>query len=468
MTSIVRRLLLLSLTIVLLAACRKNEFTDSSSALLTTTVDSLHFDTLFTTTGSFTQVFKIVNDNDKGVRVNSVRLMGGASSPFRINVDGTVGPQVNDIEIRDNDSVYVYVTVSIDPSSSTLPFVVQDSIEINYNGNRQLVQLDAWGQNAHFFRAREIKADEVWNNDLPYVVLGGVAVDTGVTLTINPGCRIYMHADAPFIVQGTLKVEGEKWDSTRVVFTGDRLDVPYRDFPASWPGIIFTTSSVNSTLRYATIKNAYQGIVADRPATNSTPKVTLNEVIVDNIYETGVLGFNSSITATNLLVSNCGRNLYLVNGGTYRFTHVTAVSYSNSYVQHKEPVLVATDYINQTDAPRPLDAEFRNCIFWAEGGLVDNEVIVAARNPSASRALFEGVLWKVKTPPGAPATIIGTPITQAPVFDSVDVSRRYFDFRLKAGSPGVNAGVNTSTILDLDGAPRPVGLPDLGAYERQQ
>ena len=467
MTPIVRRLLLICLTVVLLASCRKNEFTESPEARVTTTVDSLHFDTVFTTTGSFTQAFKIVNKNEQGVRLSSVRLMGGNASPFRINVDGTAGPQVNDIEIRDNDSVYVFVTVSIDPSSSTLPFVVQDSIEITYNGNRQLVQLDAWGQNARFFRAREITANEVWNNDLPYVIVGGLAVDTGVTLTINKGCRIYMHADAPFIVDGTLRVNGEKWDSTRVVFTGDRLDDPYRDFPASHPGIYFTGSSINSVLNYAVIKNAYQGIVADRPASNGTPKVTLNEVIVDNAYETGILGHNSSITARNLLVSNCGRNLYLVNGGTYNFTHATVVSYSNSYVQHKEPVLIATDFINQTDAPKPLNATFRNCIFWGEGGLVENEVVVSAKNPGASRVVFEGVLWKVKTAPTAPASVVGTPLTSAPLFDSINFSRRIFDYRLKAGSPGINAGTPAGVTLDLDGAPRPVGLPDLGAYERQ-
>lgn len=299
------------------------------------------------------------------------------------------------------------------------------------------------------------------------MILGGLAVDTGVTLTINKGCRIYMHADAPFIVDGTLKVMGEKWDSTRVVFTGDRLDDPYRDFPASHPGIYFTGSSINSVLNYAVIKNAYQGIVADRPASNGAPKVTLNEVIVDNAYETGILGHNSSITARNLQVSNCGRNLYLVNGGVYNFTHATVVSYSNSYVPHKEPVLIATDFINQTDAPRPLTATFRNCIFWGEGGLVENEVVVSTKNPAASRVTFEGVLWKVKTAPGAPASVVGSPLTAAPVFDSINFSRRIFDFRLKAGSPGINAGVNAGVTLDLDGAPRPVGQPDLGAYERQ-
>ena len=467
MTPIVRSLLLLSLFVCLLYSCRKNEFTDSADAELTTSVDTLHFDTVFTTTGSFTQVFKIVNDNDKGVRVNSIRLAGGVASPFKINVDGVPGPQVANTEIADNDSVYVFVTVAINPNTDALPFVVQDSIEISYNGNKQWVQLDAYGQNAHFFRAREITANEVWNNDLPYVILGGLAVDTNVVLTINKGTRIYMHADAPLIVDGTLKVNGEKWDSTRVVFTGDRLDEPYRNFPASYPGIIFTGSSKDNVLNYAIVRNAYQGIIAANPATNAAPKVTLNETIVENAYDIGVLGLNSSITARNLLVSNCGKNIVLAGGGLYRFNHCTVASYSNNYIQHKEPVLLVTDYVDRTSPTNPMDVLFQNSIFWGEGGLVENEVFVDKRG-NAFNVVFDHVQWKVKTPPSSTlAKVEGTPITGAPVFDSINVSQRFFNFRLKEGSPGLNAGKPTGLSIDLDGAPRPVGLPDLGAYEKQ-
>src|SRR5690606_39878338 len=79
----------------------------------------------------------------------------------------------------------------------------------------------------------------------PYTTLfrSGIQVDTNATLTIEEGCRIYMHADAPFIVDGTLLVQGDKYDSTKVIFRGDRLDVPYRDFPAGWPGIYLDRKS---------------------------------------------------------------------------------------------------------------------------------------------------------------------------------------------------------------------------------
>jgi hypothetical protein len=53
------------------------------------------------------------------------------------------------------------------------------------------------------------------------------------------------------------------------------------------------------------------------------------------------------------------------------------------------------------------------------------------------------------------------------LFDSINVSKQYYDFRLKQTSPAVNKGVNAGVTIDLDGKPRPVGLPDLGCFEKQ-
>src|SRR5689334_25001887 len=130
-------------------------------------------------------------------------------------------------------------------------------------------------------------------------------VDKNATLTIEKGCRIYLHADAPIIVDGTLKVTGEKYDSTRVVFKGDRLADPYRDFPGGWPGIYFRETSKNNTLQYANILNAYQGIVTVDSMVPASPKVILSECVIDNSYDAGIMGIRSNIKAQNCLVSNC-------------------------------------------------------------------------------------------------------------------------------------------------------------------
>lgn len=466
----VKNLLPLAAFTLLLFSCRRESFTSANNAKLQPGVDSLHFDTVFTAVGSVTHVFKIVNTNDKGIRLSSVRLAGGAASAFKINVDGVPGPQINNIDVLANDSVYVFVTISINPTAQNLPFIIRDSIELAYNGNRQWVQLDGFGQNAHFYRNRKIVTSEVWNNDLPYVILGRLTVDTAATLVINKGCRIYMHADAPFIVNGSLQVAGEKYDSTRVIFTGDRLDEPYKDYPASYPGIIFTASSKGSSISYGTIKNAYQAISVLGPSSSGT-KLTLNETIIDNAYTNGLTGINTSINARNVLISNCGQNLALGGGGAYDFKHCTVASYSNSFVQHKEPVFILTNYVVQgnTIFTSALTATFTNCIFFGEqNGFVNNEVAIDIKGTPTPSISFNKVLWRVQTPPsGAGITISSLPINQLPAFDSIYTAQRFFNFRLKDNSPALNAGTSAGVAIDLDGRPRPVGLPDLGAYEKQ-
>lgn len=456
------RITALLLFLIAIFSCQKDSFTSNRDALLSLETDTLHFDTVFTTTGSTTQRFKIFNDNDKGIHISTIQLKGGISSPFKINAMGTAGPVIGNIDIADNDSLYVFVSVSINPSIANQPFVVQDSVEIWYNGNKKIMHLQAYGRNANFIKNGTISGDETWHNERPYVILGGLEVEENSKLTINEGCKIYMHADAPIVVNGTLEVLGKKFDSTKVVFTGDRLDKPYSDFPASWPGIYFNPSSTNNIIRNAIIKNAYRAVVVLNPSVNANPKLRLSETIIDNAYDIGLLGINTKIFGQNLLISNCDKNIFLVNGGDYDFTHSTIASYFNNFIDHKNAVLTLSDYLDNSQ--NNLNAIFRNCIFWGYGGKVDNEVQVFKKgNPTIK---FENVLWKVKDIPSSPTGTVFN--NEDPLFDSISTEKNYYNFHLKENSKALDKGGNTSITLDLDGNPRPIGsAPDLGCYEKQ-
>ena len=447
-----------------LIACRKTSFIESKDALLFTSVDTLHFDTVFTTTGSITKSFKIFNPNDQKLRLSNVKLAGGASSAFKLNVDGTPGTNFNNIEIAPNDSVYVFVSVTVNPTAANLSFVVQDSILISFNGNSRYVQLDAFGRNALFIRSRRIVANETWNANLPIVVLGGVSVDNNVTLTVQKGAKVYFHADAPFIINGSLKVNGERFDSTRVMFAGDRLDEPYKNYPGSWPGIYFSSTSKDNVLNYAIIKNAYQGIITESPIANSTVKISLNQCIIDNIYDAGIISSGSNISATNCLISNCGTNIAIVSGGTYNFNHCTVASYE-SYLTHKNPVLYISN-ANELNQTKDLTATFRNSIFYGEGETA-NEVVVERKGSTAFTLTFDRVLYKVKDNPIA-AVFTNSIKNEAPQFDSIDDGKKYFDFHLKKTSPAVDKVAAITTPIDLDGKPRggTSGAADIGCYER--
>jgi hypothetical protein len=461
---------LILLTIISLSSCKKENSTiTSADARLRLSDDILKYDTVFVTRGSITQFVKIFNENNQILRLSELRLMGGAPSFYKMNVDGLPGTAFSNIDIAANDSLYVFVSVNIDPNAANLPFIVKDSIRISYNGNTRFVQLQAYGQNAIFLRNQKLTGNTVWNNTLPYVILGGIKVDTTATLTIQKGTRIYLHADAPFVVDGTLITNGEKYDSTRIVFRGDRLDDPYRDYPAAWPGINFRGQSKNNVLNYTTVKNAYQGIIAELPSVNANVKVTLNECIIDNAYDAGILGVNSSITGRNCLISNCGNNIGFILGGNYQFTHCTAASFSNSFIVHKDPVLIATNYLkqpNNTFLTASLNATFTNCIFWGAFGTVDDEAVADKVGSNPYNVTFNNCLFKVKTVLNPLITNNNGLANQNPAFDSVNTSRQFYNFRLKTGSPALNAGIATGVATDLDGKPRPVGLPDLGCYEK--
>ncbi|MEO7960211.1 MAG: hypothetical protein ABIR19_01620, partial [Ginsengibacter sp.] len=214
-------------------SCSKESVITSPQARLSVSSDTLSYDTVFTSVGSVTQAFKIFNDNSQKLFLSKVKLAGGSTSFFKLNVDGISANEVEGIEINANDSIYIFVQVKIDPTNATLPFVIRDSILISYNGNEKFVQLQAYGQNAIFLKSVKLTGQAAWSNILPYVILGGILIDSNAVLSITEGTKIFMHADAPFLVDGTLKVSGTK--DQKVIFAGDRLDPGYKDFPAGWP-----------------------------------------------------------------------------------------------------------------------------------------------------------------------------------------------------------------------------------------
>jgi hypothetical protein len=445
-------------------SCRKSSFITSKDAGVAFSADTVFFDTVFVTAGSVTQSVKIINTNNQRLHVSDVRLMGGAQSFFAINVDGSPGPEQDNIDIQGGDSVYIFVAVNINPNTANLPFIVLDSIQVAFNGNLKYIQLQAWGQNAHFLRNQVLSGSTVWDAALPYVIQGSLRVDTGATLTIPAGCKVYFHADAPMLVDGSLQVSGT--DSGRVYFTGDRLDEPYRDFPGSWPGIYFRGTSVNNLMQYAVIENADEAVVASMPPAGTVPKLLLQQCIINNSYDAGILGLDGSLQAENCLISNCGQNVVL-GSGYYNFVQCTDAAFSNLYISHVNPVLAVSDAIldGSTVISGALQANFVNCIFWGKYGNVTDEVIVSQQTNNTFSVGFSNCLWKVQT---APANVTATNMIGAdPLFDSVNTVSNFYNFRLQPNSPAVGAGAAAGVLVDLDGAARPVSAPDMGCYQRQ-
>lgn len=447
----------------LLISCQKQS-NSNGNARLSLSVDTVSFDTVFTATATITQQVILTNSNDQSVNISSLGLAGGHNSPFIINIDGSPGPEASNLSIPANDSLIIFVTVYIRAGSGPVPFGLQDSIRISYNGIQQYIQLTAWGQNAHFLKNQVIQANTIWPNDLPYVIYGSLTVDSNVSLTIQPGAHIYIHADAPIYIDGTLSIQGDSLSSQRVYFTGDRLDLPYAGYPGSWPGIYFRQTSHDNVLNYAVFQNGNHTLVTEGPGGNANPKLSLNQCIVNNSLGEGILALQSSIRATNCLISNCGQNIVISLGGVYDFEYCTIASYSTNLLFHQLPVLSVSNA--GSDGTQVLTADltagFTNCIFWGSQGVSD-EALISKQGSTVFNVLFDHSILKQQNYPADIDSVVLL-LNTDPLFNSAAPP---FDFQLQAGSPALNIGANPGITIDLNGNPRPISLSDFGSYERQ-
>ena len=459
--------LLFFLTII---SCKKDAIITDPSAKLEFSTDTVLFDTVFTTIGSTTHFLKVYNRNNKKIIISSIRLAGGSSSQFRMNVDGIPATLVTDIEIPRKDSLYIFIEVTIDPTNGLLPFIVKDSIVFETNGNIQDVDLVAWGQDAHFFNGNTL-CSETWTNDKPYVIYNSILVDSSCTLTIMEGVSVYSHNNSGLFVKGTLSVNGTK--DNPVTFQGDRLETFYDDVPGQWLGIFILRNDDKNTsiVKHAIIKNALYGVSVgshDNPdltsfTGNNAPGLLLNNVIIQNILATGIFGFRSVIQAENCLVFNCGQhNAQLVFGGVYDFNHVTFANFGSNVIEHKDPILHLGNFAisNQGEFPADLYATFTNCIVY---GSIDKEIDLDDGGNAAFNYVFENCLVKVDTSINTgTSNFISIIENQNPLF--ADVSED--DYHLTATSPCIDAGKITipPVTYDLEENIRDAS-PDLGAYE---
>lgn len=476
-TRIALRSALALFLVMAVSACRKDIISTDPADKLAFSTDTLQFDTVFTTVGSATREFLIYNPNEQAIRISRIELAGGGSSMFRMNVDGIPGDLREDLEIRGKDSVYVFVEVTIDPNDDQMPYVIEDSVVFLTNGNRQSVLLVAWGQNANFFSGQRI-CDEVWEDNLPYVIYNYIQVDSGCTLTIREGCRVHFHANSGILVDGTLRVEGQP-DSV-VTFLQDRLEPFFRDLPGQWDGIFFLRGSTGNLLRHTVIKNSREGLLCGFSKSpdigdfnpGNQPEVQLENVIIQDCQGNGIISLLSDITAENTLIYNCGAsNAALLLGGRYDFRHCTLANFGSIALSHQTPILVLSNFYNFGRDESGADiivesdleqADFRNVI--VEGNILrDQEIVLANLEQSASfNHLFSHSLLRTRISTDTIQTL-NCVFNQSPLF--VDRSNR--DYHLDAGSPAIDAGLDIGLSPDLDNQPRPFPgtLPDIGAYE---
>lgn len=476
------------------AGCGKVQFSDDPTLELEFSSDTVLFDTVFTTIGSVTLPLKVYNRNQEALRIDEIALSGGSDSPFRVNIDGEIGPSVTDWPLLAEDSMWIFLEVTVDPNSDQTPFVIEDELRFNANGAEQAVSLIAWGQNAYFHGGlNELNplptCDEVWTNDLPHVIYGIVEVEPGCKLTIEEGTQVHVHNGGGLLVyQSTLDVQGAL--GSEVVFQGDRLEDSYADVPGQWGieldfqfeteygieevtaqrGGIWLYGGVECTMDYAILKNGTIGLQVDTTGTSTAPALDIRNTIIHNMSAYGMYAQGGTIDGFNNLFYDCGQSTAAFTlGGAYRLDHCTFANYWSEGVRQAPSVLFTDWYedINGNIQVRSLEgSQFNNCIFWGNNySLTDfDELVVSLLNPPANPFIRNSSV-DVQDEDFPLEILEATTTDNAPPFAST--SER--DFHLTSNNTLWDGGAGQFAIgLDLDGMPRVIGLPDKGCFERQQ
>ena len=464
----VMRIVSAIIVLAVILSCEREKPYSDPDARLEFSEDTVFFDTIFTTIGSTTKQLRIYNRYEQPLEVSSIRLAGGDKSVFRLNIDGVPGNNATGIEILPDDSMYIFIEVTLDPNDADSLLVIQDSIIFSTNGNIQDVDLVAWGQDVHLIRSDTLQTT-TWINDKPYLVYQTLWIDSGHVLTIDPGVRVHFHKYATMIVKGTVNINGTLEEP--VVFQGDRLEEMYSDIPGQWNGVYFWPgTSRDNIINYLEISNGIFGIWADSLADTEVPNIRMSNSVIRNMSSIGIFGRGTSIRADNCVVSDCGQfAVALIIGGNYEFYHCTIANYWGGFTNRTTPAVVLNNYyedINGNIQIREIEnAYFGNCIIY---GSRESEFEVDKHPDGRLDYTLDYCLTRIDPEmfEGDESHFPGIINNKDPKF----LSPETFNYRLDTLSPAKDAAsslISSGFPIDLDGVSRLSDLgPDIGAYER--
>jgi hypothetical protein len=476
-----RMLMCCAALLMLSNACSRNPlYNNDSGARLKFSTDTLLFDTVFTTVGSATRVLKVYNPTSGTLLLSEIRLAGGNASAFRLNIDGLKAPVATRVEIEPGDSLYVFAAVTVQPNNVNSPLVVADSILFTLNGQRQQVNLVAWGQDAHYIRGTSrlgslrykivagADVDTSWTAEKPIVVYGYAVVDSAGTLRIPAGARVHFFRNSGLWVYrgGRLLVEGTQ--AQPVTFQGTRLEADYRDLAGQWDRI-WINEGAASRINWAIIRNAFIGIQAETLIGRYEPDDTFLEIYntkILNMSGAGILTRLFTIKAVNNLIANCGGYCAaLTLGGAYEFRQCTFANFW-TYPIRKTPAVLLNNYNNAGSYPLS-QADFYNCL--VVGSNEEELLLDPAPNSAAFSYAFKNCHLRVKS--DFTLTSAFTSCAKNTLLNDKDffTDPENWKYSLKDNSPAIGFG-DASHILpaftsDLEGNPWKTP-PSAGCFEK--
>lgn len=461
------------LVIALFCACDNNDsFTASKSNLLTFAVDTVSLDTVFSNIPTSTKSFWIYNNSGDGIRCASVKLESGNQSGFRVNVNGIYlggenGYQTTDLEVRDGDSIRVYVELTSNYTNRNEPIKVQDNIIFNLeSGGEQRINLNAYSWDATMLHDLEVKKDTTISGSKPIIIYGGITVEESATLTLEQGTTLYFHPGALVNVYGTLVCNGTAGQN--VTLRGDRLDnmfdyLPYDGVSGQWGGVRLHSSSYDNKILYTDIHGTNDGLVVDSSDVNRE-KLTLESSTVHNCQGYGLNLSNSMVNIYNSQITNTLKDCLYIKGGKVDIRNCTIAQFypfdSNRGVALRFGGMSTGMTMSCVNT---LVTGYADDELMAEGGYdegtfnyaFDHCLIRTPRVETADSVHLTNVIYE---------DVTDTIASGYRNFVKIDGDNQSYNFHLSGVSKAIGNAAPSTWQYDRDGSRRD-DEPDIGAYE---
>ena len=175
--------------LLIFTACKRDDFSfKETSDNLRFSKDTIVLDTVYHQVRSETYAVKIYNTENKNITIPKIYLEKGKNSLFKINVDGKSGIDFENIPLRKNDSLYIFIEIA--PKANGIKeFLAEDNIILQNKSKNQKINLRSAVQDAEFFIQKDspkiINKNTYWQNDKVKVISGELILAEGKTLDIQ-------------------------------------------------------------------------------------------------------------------------------------------------------------------------------------------------------------------------------------------------------------------------------------------
>ena len=353
----------------MMSSCIEDGFTTLSSDVLAFNKDTVAFDTVITMQGTATKQMVVYNRSKKQINISSIKVAGLSSKGhFHLNVDGIRGDEFKNVEIRGNDSIYIFIEAYIDELEENEPTLLEDSLKFETNGVSQSVLLTAWGQDVIRLSGDTISRNRRLTADKPYLIYDTVFVSERATLTIDPGATLLFHDKAAMRCAGKMIANGTAEEP--ITFRGDRLDrivesTSFDIMSGQWGGIIFTPSAKGNVLKHVVMKGSTIGMHCSGKDINDTTQRALKLVncVLTNSASTCLAISTCFVEAIGTEFSDAAQEVIWSQGGKLLMSQCT---FANNYlfVVPSLPIVSLHDMAFLNGDNSRIKARFNNCILY--------------------------------------------------------------------------------------------------------